>query len=255
MVTRPGRAWAGGLTAGQSQAQDSRACLHVHGGPSGNLSLPPWPPVARAPTAAGANQREGTVAFTGPIQELIEQLKAGNHAAAQPLWDRYYPRLVALARARLAGAARRVADEEDVALSAFDSFCRGAEAGRFPQLADEDGLWALLVLITARKAADLAAHQTRQKRGGGKVRGDSAFGPDADGLEGFAADDPTPDLAAQLAEEFAVLLARLEDPSLQSVAVWRLEGYSNAEIADRLDCSEVTVERRLRLIRKILEGD
>jgi DNA-directed RNA polymerase specialized sigma24 family protein len=199
------------------------------------------------------------VAFSGSVHELIEQLKAGNHTAAQPLWDRYYPRLVALARCRLTGAARRVADEEDVALSAFDSFCRGAEQGRFPRLDDEDGLWALLVLITVRKAADHAARQGRLKRGGGQVRGDSAIGSDSEsgpgGLDQFPADDPTPELAAQLAEEFEGLLGRLGDAALRSVAVWRLEGYSNAEIAERLGCSVVTVERRLRLIRKILEGD
>ena len=46
---------------------------------------------------------------------------------------------------------RRAADEEDVALSAFDSFCRGAEQGRFPQLDGRDDLWHLLVVITVRK--------------------------------------------------------------------------------------------------------
>jgi RNA polymerase sigma factor (sigma-70 family) len=191
------------------------------------------------------------------IADLLEQLKAGNHAAAQPLWDSYYPRLVALARCRLHGAARRVADEEDVALSAFDSFCRAAEQGRFPRLTDEDGLWALLVTITIRKAADHADRQARLKRGAGQVRGDSALGrgssDEPGGLDQFPDDDPTPELAAQLAEEVDGLLARLGDADLKAVAVWRLEGYSNAEIADRMGCSVVTVGRRLRLIRTILE--
>ncbi len=62
---------------------------------------------------------------------------------------------MALARTGLRGAARRVADEEDAALSAFDSFCRRAAQGQFPDLKDRDGLWALLVVITARKAAEL----------------------------------------------------------------------------------------------------
>jgi RNA polymerase sigma factor (sigma-70 family) len=193
----------------------------------------------------------------GSVADLLEQLKAGNHAAAQPLWDSYYPRLVALARCRLRGADRRVADEEDVALSAFDSFCRGAEQGRFPRLNDEDGLWALLVVITIRKAADHTHRQGRLKRGAARVRGDSALGPGCDGepggLDRFPDDDPTPELAAQLAEEVERLLERLGDADLRSIAVWRLEGYSNAEIAQRMTCSVVTIERRLRLIRTILE--
>src|SRR5271157_2090248 len=128
------------------------------------------------------------MSFPGSVSALIARLEAGDHEAAQPLWERYYPRLVELARKHLRGTTRRAADEEDVALSAFDSFCRGVEKGRFPQLKDRDGLWSLLVLITARKAADLANYNRRERRGGGQVRGDSALGPlDGDsGAGGFA---------------------------------------------------------------------
>jgi DNA-directed RNA polymerase specialized sigma24 family protein len=193
------------------------------------------------------------------VTALISHLQVGDHAAAQPLWDRYYPRLVGLARERLRGTSRRVADEEDVALSAFDSFCRGAEQGRFPQLKDRDGLWALLVLITVRKCADLVKYNLRERRGGGQVHGDSAFaGRDGDGgaggLDEIASDDPSPDIAAQLAEELQGLLDRLGSDELRSIAVWKLEGHTNAEIAERLGCAGVSVERRLRLIRRILSG-
>ena len=85
----------------------------------------------------------------GSVSHWIVQLKAGNQAAAQELWEDYFQRLVRLARRRLRGRSRRAADEEDVALSAFDSFCRGAEQGRFPRLTDRDNLWRLLVVITA----------------------------------------------------------------------------------------------------------
>jgi RNA polymerase sigma factor (sigma-70 family) len=195
----------------------------------------------------------------GSVSALIERLEAGDHEAAQALWERYYPRLVELARKHLRGTSRRAADEEDVALSAFDSFCRGAEGGRFPRLKDRDGLWALLVLLTVRKAADLANYNRRERRGGGQVRGDSALeSPEGEsGADGFArveAGDPAPDVAAQLAEEFRALLDRLGSDELRLIAVWRLEGYTNAEIAERLACAEVSVRRRLRLIRKILAG-
>jgi RNA polymerase sigma factor (sigma-70 family) len=193
----------------------------------------------------------------GSVSALVERLEAGDHEAAQPLWERYYPRLVALARKHLHGTSRRAADEEDVALSAFDSFCRGVEQGRFPQLKDRNGLWALLVLITVRKAADLANYNRRERRGRGQVRGDSALGPPdgetgADPRAQVEAGDPTPDVAAQLAEEFRNLLERLGSDELRAIAVWKLEGYTNAEIAGRLGCAEVSVGRRLRLIRKIL---
>jgi DNA-directed RNA polymerase specialized sigma24 family protein len=192
----------------------------------------------------------------GSITALVERLQEGDHEAARLLWQRYYPRMVALARQKLKGAAPRVADEEDAALSAFNSFCRRAEAGQFPDLKDRDGLWALLVVLTARKAADLLRHHHRQKRGGGQIHGDSAVRPDAEGSPGgfddLPGDGPTPEEAALLAEEVETLLSRLHDPVLRQVAVWKLEGYTNAEIAARLGCSLTAVERRLRIIRRLL---
>jgi DNA-directed RNA polymerase specialized sigma24 family protein len=105
----------------------------------------------------------------------LEQLKQGDAAAALPLWERYYGRLVVLARQALRGLPRRAADEEDMALEAFDRFCRGAALGRFPRLADRDNLWALLVILTERGASDLREREEAQKRGGGRVRGGSVL--------------------------------------------------------------------------------
>src|SRR4051794_17553692 len=193
----------------------------------------------------------------GSVTLWIDRLKAGDHAAAQDLWERYFRRLVGLARHKLRGAPRLPADEEDVALSAFDSFCRGAETGRFPRLADRDDLWRLLVVLTARKASDLVQHERRQKRGGGRVSGESAFltpGTDLEEEAGMArviGDEPTPEFAAQVAEEYRRLLDVLGDDELRWVAQWKMEGYTNSEIATRLGCAEPTVERRLRVIRSI----
>jgi DNA-directed RNA polymerase specialized sigma24 family protein len=194
----------------------------------------------------------------GSVTNWLVQLKDGNAAAAQPLWERYFPRMVALARKRLRSSRRREADEEDVALSAFDSFCRGAEQGRFPRLGDRDDLWHLLVVITARKALDLLARQGRLKRGGGKLRGESWFGPAEPGnggIEQVVGDEPSPEFAAQMAEECRRLLGKLDNDELRSVAVSKMEGYTNEEIAERLGSALATVERRLRLIRKVWEAE
>src|SRR5262245_60587 len=112
------------------------------------------------------------------VTQWIDRLKAGDPDAAQKLWERYFRRLVGLARKKLRSAPRRAADEEDVALSAFDSFCRNAEQGRFPQLLDRDSLWRLLVVFTARKSAHLRRDEGRQKRGGGLTpRTDTRMAP------------------------------------------------------------------------------
>ncbi len=188
------------------------------------------------------------------VSAWIEQLKTGDHAAAQKLWESYFARLVRLARAHLRGAARAVADEEDVVVSAFDSFCRGAEGGRFPQLTDRNDLWQLLVMITRRKSSDLVEFNARQKRRASATHSlDQLRGTDA----GYdpAGDEPSPDFAAQMAEEVQRLLGVLGKDDLRALALWKMEGYSNDEIAARLGCVERTVERKLWLIRRIWEGE
>jgi DNA-directed RNA polymerase specialized sigma24 family protein len=189
----------------------------------------------------------------GSVSHWIAALKEGDQAAAQPLWRRYYNKLVALARRRLKPAYRRVADEEDVVQNAFHSFFRAVAQGRFPKLDDRDSLWRLLVFITAKKALKQLARENRQKRGGGTVSGQVGIyqiGPeDEAALVHLVAAEPTPDFAAQVAEEYRRRLDLLGDETLQRVAVWRMEGYGNDEIAVKLACSRRTVARKLDAIR------
>ena len=174
----------------------------------------------------------------------LESLKAGDTAAAATLWRRYFKALVSLARDRLRGAPRAVADEEDAALNAFDSFVRGASRGRFPRLDDRDDLWRLLVVITDRKALDQVQHERRRKRGDGRVVG-MAESDETDhpgrGATSVADGTPTPEFAAMVADECRVLLGRLRDDSLRRVALLRMEGFTNEEAADRIGCSLRTI--------------
>jgi DNA-directed RNA polymerase specialized sigma24 family protein len=188
-------------------------------------------------------------ATTGSVTRWILALKQGDQRAAQGLWEIYFRRLVGLARTRLRDAPRRIADEEDVALSAFNSLCQGAQAGRFPRLDDRNDLWQILVLITVRKAIDLRIYEGRPSRGRGRVQSLTALSQEE--VEAIGGDEPTPELATQLAEEYHRLIEQLSDPTLQSVAIWKLEGYTDGEIAARLSCVTRTVERKLQRIRGI----
>ena len=102
--------------------------------------------------------------MSGSITHWLLELRSGNRNAAQPIWEKYFSRLVRLARIHLNGSSRRVADEEDVVICAFDSFCRGAEHGKFPKLDDSTDLWRVLVTITERKAVNQAKFTSRKKR-------------------------------------------------------------------------------------------
>lgn len=193
------------------------------------------------------------MADPGSVTRWFISLQAGDPVAAEQLWERYFHRLVELARHKLRNAPRQAADEEDVALSAFDSFCRNAARGRFPQLSDRDSLWRLLVVLTVRKAQHLVRDETRLKRGGGD-RPVSECSGDADEeavLAQIMSREPTPDLAAQLAEEYRGLLRLLGDTELESIAVLRLEGYSVEEIAQKFGYVARSIKRKLHLIRNI----
>jgi DNA-directed RNA polymerase specialized sigma24 family protein len=187
------------------------------------------------------------------VSRWIEELKRGDETAAAEVWNNYFARLTALARHKLRGAPRRAADEEDVVAGAFETFFRRAQKGQFPQLKDRQDLWHLLVKITERKAYNQRRDQRRAKRGGGRLRGESVLegndGPaERGGLDQVAGGEPTPEFAAMIAEALDELLGVL-DPELQTIALLKLEGHTNAEIAAKTGRSVPTVERRLRMIR------
>jgi DNA-directed RNA polymerase specialized sigma24 family protein len=190
----------------------------------------------------------------GSVTTWIGMLELGDRAAAQALWERYFPRLIQLARAKLRGTPRRAADEEDVALSAMHTFFLAVSQGRVPQLDSRDDLWRTLVLITAGKAIDQRRRDQSLKRGGGR-REDQPSSPSDDflALEEIVGTEPDPAFAAQLADEFQILLGRLADDRLREIALLKLEGHTHEEISSRLACSVRSVNRRLTLIRRTWE--
>lgn len=190
------------------------------------------------------------------IATLLRGLEQDASAAQEAIWRSYFTRLVTLARERLRrrGAKRRVRDEEDVVVSVFDSLFTRAREGRFPELADELDLWKLLITLTERKARNAARAERARKRGGGAVRGESAFRRlDADETGGLAEAAVAP-TAAEADAFVASVRECLEgiDPELAQLGADRLAGFSVAEIADQNGCSVATTERRLRLLRRSL---
>jgi DNA-directed RNA polymerase specialized sigma24 family protein len=198
----------------------------------------------------------------GSVTHWIGDLRSGGDSAAQHLWERYFDRLVHLARQKLrdrAGGA--VEDEEDAALSAFDCFCRGVARGRYPHLADRDALWRLLVVITVRKALNQIKRQGAAKRGGGRLVGEVDLSGEDEpepgaALDHFAGREPSPELAALVVEEYQRLWSRLGDGSLRLVLDLSLAGYGREEIAARMGRTVKTVARKLDVIRRVwLEGE
>ena len=183
----------------------------------------------------------------GSITQAFQQMRMGDRLAIQELWERYFPRLVGLARKTLAGRPQRVADADDAAQSAFASFCQRVGKGQFSDLLKRDDLWNLLGTITVRKSMQQARREGAEKRGGGAILGEDALRDSAGQracLEDLAAQLPAQDFDLTCEE----LLAPL-DEELRQIALLRLMGYRNREIADELNCTERKVERKLHLVR------
>ncbi len=193
----------------------------------------------------------------GAITLLIERLKAGDESAIPPLWELCFQPLVRFAAKRMKGTPRRAADEEDVALSVIRSFCSGAMKGRFEQLRHRSDLWALLLRMTQRKAVDQWRRERRGRRGAGQVRGDSVFGKEKgpSGLDGLPGPESIPQLFTVLNE----LLEELDDETLRTIVILRLQGFRTTEIAGSLSTTRRTIERKLNVVREMWqlpdEGD
>ena len=188
--------------------------------------------------------------------QLIDRVRQGDEEATTALWEKYYQQLVRIAARRLPANLKRTGDEEDIALSAFHSFIAGVRRDQYPDLRGPDNLWGLLITLTGRKTHAHMRHQTRQKRGGGSVRGESVFmdlsgQPITGGIGGVTGGHPAADIHVELTEACEELLMRLGDEQLRQIAVMRMDGYLVDEIASRLEISKRAVERRLQLIRQL----
>lgn len=192
---------------------------------------------------------------SGSITRLLEDLACGatlREPAADAIWRRYVSQLVSVARRNLDDRARRREGEDDVVQSVFASFFARVEVGKL-EVANRDDLWRLLVAMTTFKSRRTIARHRRQKR---DVRRETAPPAGGDSAEDLTWSDlvgdgeATPEQAAEFVEDFERRLARL-DERLREVALLRLDGYSNREIAERLDVAERTVERKLERVRSV----
>lgn len=174
----------------------------------------------------------------------ISRLKDGDEQAAAEIWGRFFGRVCALARKRIGADARRLSDEEDVAISAFNALCMGARDNRFRSLEDRDDLWQILAMITSRKSSKVVRAVGRRRESG-----ESAVIGMGAAEQALIDIDPTPEVIELLASTGDELMGKLEQ-KLQKTAMLKLSGYKNSEIAVRLGRTETTVERYLKMIRR-----
>ena len=178
------------------------------------------------------------------ITRLIRAAQDGSSSAVRPLLSAYFDRLVRLARKRLRNLPGLGGYDEDLALRSFHSvYRRLCDRARPLELAHRDDLWRLLATRTISRAIDLI-----RRHRPAEVMGDLD-------VTHLLSREPTPDEAAELADECRRLLDSLDEPELRQIALWKVEGYTHAEIAARLDCVPRTVERKVSRIRLLWKHD
>lgn len=190
-----------------------------------------------------------------PVSLWIEQLAAADHDAASRLWAHFCQRLMVFARSRMSPSTRRIYDEEDAAVSAFRSLCRGIEAQRFPELGDRGNLWALLVVITSRKVANQFRYEHQKRRNANQTLSESMLQPSEGSgvsvLQSLPTHEPTPAFAAEVADMSEHLMSQLGETDLQKIVHLKLEGHSNEDVAELMKITRRTVQRKLERIRRI----
>lgn len=193
-----------------------------------------------------------------PVTLWLTQLRDDDEAAATNLWNHFVDRIRGVARKKLNYESCRVYDDEDVAQSAFYSICAGVSSGRFPDLNDRNGLWQLIMVVTSRKVWFRHRYDRRDCRDIHRNSSD-CFLTDSNSIailpiSGQALSrEPTAEFTAEFLETYQNLIENLNDPALEQVVALRIEGYTDKEIASRIQCSRRTVQRRLEIIRRHLE--
>lgn len=185
-----------------------------------------------------------------PVSLWIEQLRASDEVAARRVWEHFAARLYLMARRKLRPETRRVYDEEDAALSMFESVCSGMAAGRFPDLQNRDSLWRLMLVITSQKISNRHRFDQQKCRDIRRNLADSIFSSSEGSEMPLISREPTPEFTAELEDTFERLFSCLDEPNLREIATLRMEGYTDEEIAQKLNCSRRTVQRRITIVRR-----
>jgi DNA-directed RNA polymerase specialized sigma24 family protein len=212
------------------------------------MNRPSRPAESDSDTPAAA-----AAAAAGSISGWLLAVRRGDSIAAGCLWDRYFEQLLNLARGFLEKRSRTtVFDEEDVAASVLGELFIKLRQGGHDDVQHREQLWYLLVAITVRKAAELARREKALKRGGGHVALESEIA--ADGpfrLDYLIGEDLAKTLPTFMSEQCRQLIESLNAPDLEQIALWKLAGHTNEEIAAQQNCTRVTIQRKLRLIRAV----
>ncbi len=183
------------------------------------------------------------------VSSWLGELRSGQAEAVQALWDRFFTRLSDVAQRRLSHISTRIVEGEDVAASVLASIWGAAVDGRLSKVQNVDELWWLLLAATRWRCVDQVRKANALKHGGGRFISSIHENPEA-AYELLVSAEPDPQYIVGFEEELERLLGIL-DPLQRQITVLRLEGYSLPEIAERINISLSSIQRKMKLIREL----
>lgn len=208
------------------------------------------------------------------VTRWLGLLKDGDQQAAQRIWDKYSNQLYRLAQRILQGIPDRVADPDQAIVDAFLSFLDLVRESNYKQLDDRNDVLQLLTMLTVRKTLNQRRYWKGLRLGLNQTVGESRLKSpnlaesNPAGIDQAAIHEESPDLATILSDELehlAKLLASHDPPDKHRFQEllrlqWegfcrRPEGYTQDEIAKKMNVDRRTVQRKLKLIRQIWESE
>jgi RNA polymerase sigma-70 factor (ECF subfamily) len=184
-------------------------------------------------------------------RNLLRQLRGGDEEAARKVFDAYVDRLVALARRRLSQRLAGRVDPEDIVQSVYRTFFGRMRAGQF-HINDQDDLCKLLMRITVHKTLRQVAYHQAAKRDAGQEAAQGEHSNEM--LQQLLDEEPTPQTAVAFVDQLEHFLSRLK-PGERQILEMRLQGYSNEEIAKKLNIYDRKIRRVVERIRGLAEQD
>jgi RNA polymerase sigma factor (sigma-70 family) len=190
------------------------------------------------------------------LSACLPKLLAGDDKTFDLAFQQFFERICLVVKQQFQNNKFRHADEEDIALSVFNALHQAIQNKKYEQLEDTRQLFNLLKTIAKNKAIGLLRAEESLKRGAGRLRGDSVFAkPDelvGNGWDMVQGAEPAPDYIAALNDSWQNALGQLT-ADLQRIALLKIQGYENLEIAQELGISLSTVERRVAILKTKLQ--
>lgn len=190
------------------------------------------------------------------FSELLNRVAEGDSLAENQLYQQFCRKLIALAAVKISTAFRSKVDAEDIVQSVYRSFFIRFRADRV-QVESWESLWSFLACVTIRKCSEKSRRLMAEKRGGGTVTSLSEAIENG-AIASNSSPEPSPEELLVLEETIAELLEPFSESQADIIRL-RMEGFTFAEIGEKIGRTERTVYRSMNELRDrmaaMLNGD